>query len=117
MTENNTAQTLLNYGAWLQIPFSIFLIAIGGWLFWLLFPVLFDPLFWMLFGLLTTLLLCFVIFIGIIGFILTGIWFRWKHDIPGHKKGLITTGIIGIIFTGTVPGLLVLLGAAIYPTK
>jgi hypothetical protein len=117
MSDINTSQTLMKIGAWLQIPFSLLLIAIGAWLLWLLLPVIIDPMFWVTFGIFILLILSFVIVTGIIGFILTIIWFRWQHDILGHKKGLITTGIIGIIFTGTVPGLLVLLAAALYPTK
>ena len=114
---NNTPKTLMKIGTWLQIPFSFLLIAIGGWLLWLLFPVMTDPIFWITFGLFTTVILGFIIMTGIIGFLLTIIWFNWRHNILGHKKGLIATGIIGMIFTGTVPGLLVLLGAALYPTK
>ncbi len=117
MTDASTSQTLMNVGTWLQIPFSIFIIAIGGWLLWLLYPVIVDAVYWMLFGWYTMILLGFVIIIGVLGFILAIFWFRWRKDILDHKKGLITTGIVGMIFTGTVPGLLVLLGAALYPTK
>ncbi|MHA2314952.1 MAG: hypothetical protein ACXACF_06655 [Candidatus Hermodarchaeia archaeon] len=117
MTDDSTSQTLVNVGTWLQIPFSIFSIAIGAWLLWLLYPVLVDPLFWTLFGWYTLILLGFFLVIGFLGLILAIFWFRWRKDILGHKKGLIRTGIVGMIFTGTVPGLLVLLGAALYPTK
>lgn len=117
MADDSTPRTLVNYGAWLQIPFSIFMIAIGAWLLWLLYPVLVDPLFWALFGWYTLILMGFIIVVGFLGLILAVFWFRWRKDIPGHKKGLISTGIVGMIFTGTVPGLLVLLGAVLYPTK
>ena len=117
MTDDSTSQTLMKYGTWLQIPFSIFIVGIGGWLLWFLYPVIVDPVFWMVFGWYTMILLGFIVVIGFLGFIFAIFWFRWRKDIPGHKKGLITTGIVGMIFTGTVPGLLILLSAALYPTK
>lgn len=117
MTDDSTSKTLMKVGIWLQIPFSIFIVAIGGWLLLLLYPVIVDPTFWLVFGWYTLILLGFLVVIGFLGFILVIFWFRWRKDIPGHKRGLITTGIVGMIFTGTVPGLLVLLSAALYPTK
>ncbi len=117
MTDTETPSTLTNAGAWLQIPFSIFIILINVWMLWLLWPVLIDPLFWAAFGWWTALLLGFLTFAGIFGLILAAIWLRWRHDIPKHKKRLITTGIVGMIFTGTIPGLLILIGAALYPSN
>ena len=117
MTDDSTSQTLMKAEIWLQIPFSIFIVAIGGWLLLFLYPVIVDPAFWMVFGWYTLILLGFLVVIGFLGFILVIFWLRWRKDIPGHKKGLITTGIVGMIFAGTVPGLLVLLSAALYPSK
>jgi hypothetical protein len=115
MAENNTAQTLVNVGSWLQIPFSLLQIALGVWLLWLMFPVLVDPVFWTIFGWWTVLLLGFIIVGGVLGIILAILWFRWRKDVPTHKKGFIASSIIGMIISGGVPGLLVLIGAAIYP--
>jgi len=63
------------------------------------------------------LLLGFGIFAGVFGLVLSLLWFRWRYDVPGHKNGFIKTGIAGMILTGTVPGLLVLVGAAIHPSE
>ncbi|MFX1510594.1 MAG: hypothetical protein ACFFBR_09835 [Promethearchaeota archaeon] len=115
MTESETPKKLVRIGGWLQIPFSLLIVLISIWMFWLMWPVLIDPVFWGLFGWWTAVLLGFLIACGIIGFILAYLWIKWQHNISEKKNRLITTGIIGIIFTGTVPGMLVILGAAIYP--
>lgn len=114
MSETKTALTLVKVGIWLQIPFSIFILAIGGWLLWFLLPVLLDPIFWPTFGWWTMLIFGFIILSGIIGFILAIIWFRWRQNIPDHKTGFLASGIIGMILSGTVPGLLVLIGSVLY---
>ncbi|MFX1317829.1 MAG: hypothetical protein ACFE9D_10025 [Promethearchaeota archaeon] len=117
MSNTETSLMLVKVGTWLQIPFSFFIIAIMVWLYWLLWPILIDPIFWVAFGGWTMALLGFEIFAGIFGLGLAILWFRWRHDIPNHKQALVKTGIVGMIFTGTVPGLLVLIGAVIHPTK
>ncbi len=117
MGDTETSLMLVKVGAWLQIPFSFFIIVIIAWMFWLLWPILIDPIFWTTFGWWTMLLLVLGIFAGILGLVLALLWFRWRYDIIGHKNGFIKTGIVGMIFTGTVPGLLVLVGAAIHPTE
>ena len=117
MGDIDTSSMLIRVGAWLQIPFSLFIIFIIAWVLWLIWPVLIGSGFWLIFGLWIALGLEFGIFTGILGLVLALLWFRWQHDIPTHKSGLIKTGIVGMILTGTVPGLLVLVGAAIYPTK
>jgi hypothetical protein len=116
MSDTETPSTLVRVGAWLQIPFALFIILFSAWFLWILWPVLIDPLFWTAFGWWTILLMGGLGVIGILGLGFAVIWLRWRHDIPGNKKRLITTGILGMILAGTVPGLLVLIGAAIYPT-
>ena len=115
MSDTKTPSTLITAGGWLQIPFSFFMIFISAWLLWLLWPVLIDPLYWTAFGWWTLLLLGFLVVVGVIGIGLAIIWLRWRRDILMNKRRLITTAIFGVIFTGTVPGILILIGAAIYP--
>ena len=117
MSETETSSTLVSVGGWLQIPFSLFMILIFAGFLLLLWPVLADPLFWTAFGWWTTLLFGFLAFAGVLGLGFAIMWLRWRRDIPGNKQKLIWTSIVGIILSGTVPGLLVLVGAAIYPTK
>ncbi|MFX1577154.1 MAG: hypothetical protein ACFFCF_08255 [Promethearchaeota archaeon] len=117
MSNTETSSMLVRIGAWLQIPFSFFIIVIIAWMFWILWPIMLDPIFWTAFGWWTTVLLGLSIFAGILGLILALFWFKWRNDIPTHKNDFIKTGIVGMIFTGTVPGLLVLIGAAIHPSK
>jgi hypothetical protein len=54
---------------------------------------------------------------GLVGLILVIPWFMWRKDPSTHKKGLIITGIIGLIIAGTLPGLLVLLGGIFTPSE
>ncbi len=115
MTESTTSMKLVRIGGWLQIPFSLFIMWISIWMLWQLWPVLIDPAFWLLFGWWTVLLLVFLVICGIIGFFLAFLWIRWQHNIAEKKNKLIITGIIGIIFTGTAPGMLVIIGAATNP--
>ncbi|MHA2428204.1 MAG: hypothetical protein ACXADB_09295, partial [Candidatus Hermodarchaeia archaeon] len=116
MNETETPSTLVNVGGWLQIPFALFMIFISFWLLLILWPILIDPLFWTAFGWWTLLMMVALVITGVFGLSLSVLWLRWRHDIPGNKSRLIKTGIIGMIFSGTIPGLLVLIGAAIYPT-
>lgn len=45
------------------------------------------------------------------------IWFMWRSDPSQHKVGLIITGILGLLFSGFIPGLLVLIAGAITPKE
>jgi hypothetical protein len=117
MSNTETPTTLVKIGGWLQIPFSLLMIIFTTWYLWLLWPVFTDPLFWPIFGWWIVIMLSLLIVFGTMGFILAFVWLRWQHDIAGHRNKLIGTGIVAMIFTGTVPGLLVLIGAAIYPTS
>jgi len=117
MSNTDTPKMLVKVGAWLQIPFSLFMILFTILYLWLLWPVFTDPIFWPIFGWWLVLVMGLLIVFGIIGFILAAVWIRWRRDIAGKRMKLIGTGIVAMIFTGTVPGLLVLIGAAIYPTE
>ncbi len=45
------------------------------------------------------------------------IWFMWRSNPSQHKVGLIITGILGLLFSGFIPGLLVLIAGAITPKE
>ena len=74
-----------------------------------------DPLFFALFGMLFIMSAGIYLIFGIFGLILALLWMRWRSDIAGHKTALMVTGILGLILGGGLPGLLVLIGAIIYP--
>ena len=116
MADEGTAQTLVTIGAWLQLIFFIIFFIYGAWNLVGLLPLMADPLFFLLFGILFIMLAGIYLIWGIFGIIFTILWFRWKGDIPGHKTGLLVTGILGLFLGGGLPGLLVLIGAAIYPS-
>jgi hypothetical protein len=112
MADEGTARTLVSIGAWLQ--FIFWLIGIAAIVFtFIIFLPFWDPLFLMFFLMSIAFYLLITIF-GIIFFIL---WFRWRHDPGAHKTGLIITGILGLLFGGFLPGLLVLIGGAIAPSE
>ena len=77
-------------------------------------------------AMLTTLFDWFILFIPIIALIssiptlIVAIYtFRWRHTPDLHKTGLIVIGILGLIFLGSLPGLLALIAGLIVeePTK
>lgn len=112
MADEGTARTLVTIGAWLQLIF--WLIGIGGIVFvFMIFLPFWDPIVMIAFLIVAAFYILITIF-GIIFFIL---WFRWRHDPSAHKTGLIVTGILGLIFGGVLPGLLVLIGGAIAPSE
>jgi hypothetical protein len=117
MADEGTAQTLVNVGAYLQLIFFIVFLIMGIWNLYTLLPLMADPLFFMIFGILFFMVAGIYLVFGIFGLIWTILWWRWRHDIPGHKTGLLVTGILGLILAGGLPGLLVLIGAIIYPSK
>ena len=45
------------------------------------------------------------------------LWFMWRGSPSQHKVGLIITGILALIFSGFLPGLLALIGGAIVPSE
>jgi hypothetical protein len=77
-------------------------------------------------AMLTTLFDWFILFIPIIALIsgiptlIVAIYtLRWRHTPDLHKTGLIVIGILGLIFLGSLPGLLALIAGLIAeePTK
>ncbi|MFW9934037.1 MAG: hypothetical protein ACFFDU_00725 [Candidatus Thorarchaeota archaeon] len=112
MADEGTARTLVTIGAWLQLIF--WLIGIAGIAFtFMMFLPFWDPLIMIVF----LMAVAFYILITIFGIIFFILWFRWRHDPSAHKTGLIVTGILGLIFSGVLPGLLVLIGGAIAPSE
>ncbi len=116
MADEGTAQTLVNVGAYLQLIFFIIFLIYGAWNTYSMLPLIMDPLFGILFFMLFIMSAGLFLIWGIFGIIFTILWWRWRSDIPGHKTGLIVTGILGLFLGGGLPGLLVLIGAAIYPS-
>ncbi len=45
------------------------------------------------------------------------LWFMWRGSPSQHKAGLIITGILALLFSGFLPGLLTLIGGAIAPSE
>lgn len=50
---------------------------------------------------------------AVLSLIFTILWLMWRGQPSQHRVGLIITGIIGLILTGVLPGLLALIGGAI----
>jgi hypothetical protein len=50
---------------------------------------------------------------AILSLIFTILWLMWRGQPSQHRVGLIITGIIGLVLTGFLPGLLALIGGAI----
>lgn len=81
----------------------------------LLAPLLSDPIFQNLLGMMIPIMQILYIVESIIGIIMVILWLRWRKEPARYKTGLLVTGIIALIFTGFVPGLLVLIGRIILP--
>jgi hypothetical protein len=111
MGDEDTARTLVLIGAILQLILSIVFLLFGGLAFFALVLFIgFEPdIIWLLF------LPLFLLIGGGISLIFTLLWFSWRSHPAAHKSGLIVTGILGMIFGGFLPGLLVLIGGAIAP--
>jgi uncharacterized membrane protein YuzA (DUF378 family) len=112
MADEGTARTLVTIGAWLQLIFWLIGIAAIALTFMMFLPF-WDPLIMIIF----LMTVAFYILITIFGIIFFILWFRWRHDPSAHKTGLIVTGILGLLFGGVLPGLLILIGGAIAPSE
>ncbi|MFX1510769.1 MAG: hypothetical protein ACFFBR_10750, partial [Promethearchaeota archaeon] len=49
--------------------------------------------------------------------IFTILWFMWRSSPSQHKVGLIISGIIALLFSGILPGILVIIAGAIAPSS
>jgi MFS family permease len=54
---------------------------------------------------------------AVLSLFFTILWFMWRGQPSQHRVGLIITGIIGLILTGFLPGLLALIGGALAKEK
>jgi hypothetical protein len=113
MGDEGTASTLVYAGAIIQLIFAIIFLVLAGLVFVFLLPLTFDPMFAYLFWGIAIVASSLLAFLGIIDLIFVFLWFKWRHEPSEHRTGLIATGIIGLLFTGFIPGLLVLIGGAI----
>ena len=60
----------------------------------------------------------YVVLLGVMtvfALIFSILWFMWRGSPSQHKVGLIVTGILALLFSGFLPGLLALIGGAIAP--
>jgi len=115
MGDEGTASSLIYAGAIIQLIFVVIFFGLAGFIFALLAPFMFDPFIAEYFWIITLSISLVFIILGIIDLIFVLLWFNWRHEPGQHKVGLIVTGIIGLLFTGFIPGLLVLIGGAIAP--
>lgn len=117
MADEGTVRTLVLVGAILQFVLVIYYLYLI--VFWIpnLLPLIIPPeVAWIMPILMTLYYAIFAIFI-IIGIILAIVWLMWRKDPLSHRTGLIVTGILGLLFAGFIPGLLVLIAGAIAPSK
>ena len=118
MSEESTAITLILVGAIFQLIIAILLVLGGlgssiGTAIGFLIGGISDPLDWIWVFIPGVPLLVF----GILGLVFGISWLRWRHTPSEYKQNLILTGILALIFTGVLPGLLVLIGGAIVPEE
>ncbi|MFX1565363.1 MAG: hypothetical protein ACFFCH_05180 [Promethearchaeota archaeon] len=88
MSDQETAATLLLIAAILQL-----LIAIGFFI-----------------GIIT-------IPLAIVGLVFAILWLQWRSDPLPHKTGMIVTGILALILTGVIPGILALVAGVVLPDE
>ena len=118
MSEETTATTLILIGAIFQLIIAIVLIIGGagssiGTAIGILLGGISDPLGWIWVFVPGVPLMVF----GILALLFGIYWLRWRHTPQEFKQKLIMTGVIALIFTGVIPGLLVLIGGAIVPEE
>jgi hypothetical protein len=118
MSNESTATTLVLVGAILQLIIGILLLLGGlgssiGTTIGLLLVGIGTPLEWIWVAFPGVPLMV----LGILGLVFGNSWFRWRRTPIEYKEKLILTGIIALIFTGVLPGLLVLIGGSIAPEE
>lgn len=116
MVDENTASTLVLVAAILQLLFGLFSFVTAAFNALLIFPFMIDPFMMMIMGWILIITIVFNIVTGVVGLIFAIIWFNWRHSPSEHKTGLIVSGILGLLFTGFLPGLLALIAGAAVPS-
>ena len=82
-----------------------------------LIPLILPPeVAWMIPFLMTIYYVIFGIFI-IIGIFLAILWLLWRKAPLAHRTGLIVTGVLGLLFAGFIPGLLVMIAGIVAPKE
>lgn len=118
MADETTATTLILIGAIFQIIIAV-LFFIGGFgssigtAIGFFLGGISDPLDWIWVFVPGVPLIVF----GILGLSFGVSWLRWRHTPSEYKAKLIMTGVVALIFTGVIPGLLALIGGAIVPEE
>jgi hypothetical protein len=110
MSDEQTASTLTLVAAILQLIMSLGVASMTFMMFLPLFGL--DPFFW---SYLLWTIMVLPIALGFIGLIFAILWFSWRKEPSRHKTGLIVSGVLGLLFAGFIPGLLVLIAGAIAP--
>jgi hypothetical protein len=118
MPDETTATTLILIGAIFQIIIAIFLLIGGagstiGTAIGFLLGGISDPLDWIWVFIPGVPLMVF----GILALLFGISWLRWRDTPAEYKQKLILTGIVALIFTGVIPGLLVIIAGAIIPEE
>jgi hypothetical protein len=117
MADIGTVRTLVLVGAILQFLFIIYYAYLI--LFWipnLIYIIVPPEVAFMIPILMTMYQTLFAIFI-IIGIILGILWLIWRKDAAAHRTGLIVTGVLGMLFAGGVPGLIILIAGIVAPSE
>ena len=55
--------------------------------------------------------------LAVLSFVLSVLWIFWRKEPSEHRTALIISGIAGLVFTGFLPGLLVLIAGALAEKK
>lgn len=112
MAEEDTSRLLILIGAIFQLITAIPLMALG-----IIFAFIMLPSFFLIPVFLFMIFPAIFLIWGIGCLTLAVYWFKWRHEPSTHKSSLIATGIIGLIFGGTIGGLLALIGGALAPEE
>jgi hypothetical protein len=54
---------------------------------------------------------------GTLGIIYIFLWFHWRRDPSAHRTGFLVTGVLGLVFGGLIPGLIVLIASRMIPQE
>ncbi|MFX1318504.1 MAG: hypothetical protein ACFE9D_10730 [Promethearchaeota archaeon] len=125
MADEGTSSTLVLIAAIIQIIFFFVLMAFTALITFLFAAVLSIPPSSLPPGSpsladLMNVMLGGTLFMGImtvVALIFSILWLMWRSTPSQHRAGLIVTGILGLLFAGFLPGLLVLIAGAIAPSE